>query len=82
VDGLLDLLVEVLNAEADPVESSLGEHLHLRLVDMARVDLAADLGVGSYVREMRPDGLDDLLQLLGAHEGRCPPAEMQLDHFS
>ena len=82
VDLLLDLRIEILYSERDTVEAMLPEDLHLLFVEESRVDLTAYLRIVTPVGEGLLDIRDDLVQFKGLVEGRCPPAKVELYHFS
>ena len=83
IDRLLHLRVEVLHAQAGPVEAGLGQLANVVRGKEARIQLDRDVAVvGLAEAEMPLQRIDRLVQLRGRQEVRRAAAEVQLDHFA
>jgi len=81
VYGLLHRRIEILNAEADTVESELAKHRHVALVHGSRVDFDRVLAAVVVAKaKMTPGGVHQLAHLFDRKEGRRSAAPMQLLH--
>ena len=77
VDGALDIGIEVLHAEADPVESHVRQRLQARCAGGAGIHLNRHLAVLGKP-EMLPNRPHQACQLRICQEGGGPPAQVQL----
>src|SRR5690606_33374660 len=80
IDGLLDLAVEVLHADAHAVEAEFGQHRHRFRIDLARVDLDRVFAVRRQ-GEMAAYAGHQFAHLRMREEGRRAAAPVQLHDF-
>ena len=83
VDGLLHASIEVLNAQADAIETELREHRDITVVDVTRIELDREITLGGAAEaKAAVKAREQLRELRAAQEVRRPAPEMQLDHFA
>jgi hypothetical protein len=79
----LDVVVEILHAQAGAVKAALRERCDIACIDVARIELDGDVAV---VRigdaEVTRDGVQRFAQLHRREEIRRAAAEVHLDHFA
>jgi len=79
-DGLLNVFVEILYADAHAVETELAEQFDSGVVDLARIDLDRILAVFNEP-EMLTRRRHQLAHLVVREEGRRAAAPVQLRHL-